>query len=594
MNWTGGTRNRAIRASTTSRLQKRYFAKVRAAAQTFAAPSSQGNLPHAFKRKRRTTPEFDIVVKKARTDYEETDRRGSSPLLHIDKGAGKRGGMEMEEDIRKARRRLLLEREDWVCTTLSKPLILKSREEIRKLKNFHREATETGSSGSTSSQEDGDSDDDDDSDDDGDYDDSSTLRNDDKQGTASIAHENRRRVIPREDTPELPEYPEHEDIYIRIGGSTQRSSASATNPTGPAESASRSAEISSTTIRGSSVDTMLLDFYKHEPMFQFQHITPAVSEIVERKRREARQSGYSSSPLARYSRLKGNRVPGLLDGGPGEVNEDDQLIKEVERASSSIPSGSVYSTIVLRDSPSAHGKECLCSRAEGAMGYDFCRIASIETPIDEKVREEETLGHTHLANATFGSSQVSWSTSPAERRPYQHQREQTFDEIASVIISSENLLNLESFVGSGNGTQTRVSVIQNTERDIHEAAQEDEEGGRDESPGIQSSDDSVTEGVVESEVEESEMEIGRDDHSLGDNQESAGPVSPDSGEDNMKDAQESTDREWDEESTTATREDTGEILDTIYVASTIAYGESARAIGTALLHKIALAKPNTT
>ncbi|CUS07197.1 unnamed protein product [Tuber aestivum] len=574
MNWTGGTRNCAIKTATTSRLQKRYFAKVRAAAQTVAVPSSQGNLPHVFKRKSRMTPEFDIVVKKARTDHGGTTRRGSSPPLHIDRDSGKRGGKEMEENIRRARRRILLEREDWVCTALSKPLVLKSREEMRKLKtNSHRDATETSSSGSTSSEEEEGDDDDDD--------DSSTLQNDGRQGAISIGHENRRRMIQRDDTPELPEYPEHsEDIYIHIGGSTQRSSTTATNPTRSAESASRSTEIDSTTIRGSSVDTMLLDCYRHEPMFQFRHITPAVSDIVEQKRREVQQKGYSSSPLTRYSRRRGNRVPRPLDGELGEVSEGDRLIEEVERASSPIPSNSVHSTIVVRHSPGAHGKECFCSRAKRATEYDFSRIAGIESPIDKKFRGEEALGRAQMISATPGPSQVSWSTSPAERQPYQHQGEQSFDEIASGIVSSENFLNLDPSVGSANGTQSQVGVMPGTEKMIHETAGEGEEGRREESLRMENLDDSGIEGVVDSEVEESEMEMGQDDHSLGHDRESADPGSLDSGEDSVKDTPENTDSEWDEESATATDEDTGDILDTIYVASTIAHEEtSAEAVG---------------
>ncbi|KAG0635164.1 hypothetical protein HOY80DRAFT_467874 [Tuber brumale] len=573
MNWTGGTRNRAIKASTASRLQKRYFAKVRAAAQTFVIPSSQGNLPRVFKQKRRTTPEFDIIVKKARADHGETVRKGASPLLQNDKDpTGKRGGKEMEEDIRKARRRMLLEREDWVCTTLSKPLVLKSREEMRKLKtNFHREATQTSSSGSTSSEEEeeGDGDDDDD--------DSSTLQNDDgNQGTVSITDKDRRRVVYHEGTPELPVYPENEDIYIRIGGSTQKSSASTINPTRSPESTSWSTGINSTAIRGSSADTMLLDIDEHEPMFQFQHITPSVSDIIERKRREARQSGYSSSPLARYPRRRGNPV----SEPPGEVGEDDLLIQEVEQVSSPIPSSSVYSTIVLRDSPNAHGRECLCPKAEGVMGYGFSGIARMEGPIDKKIRKAETLEHTHMTSAAFGSSQISWSTSPAERQPYQHQGEQSFDEIASDIVSDGNLINLEPFVGSADGTRTQVEAVPDAERDIHETGEEDEEGRCNESLGMGDPDSSGTEETTESEVEESETEMDQHDHSPGGHQDSTDLMSLDPGEDSVKDILESTDYEWDEEGTATTHEDTGGILGTIHVASTIAHEEtSAEVIG---------------
>ncbi|CAZ84772.1 unnamed protein product [Tuber melanosporum] len=590
MNWTGGTRNRAIKASTTSRLQKRYFAKVRAAAQTFVIPSSQGNLPHAFKRKRRTIPEFDIIVKKARIDHGETAQKGASQLLYIDNDpTGKRGGKGMEEDIRKERRRMLLEREDWVCTALSKPLFLKNREEMRKLKtNVHREATQTSSSGSTSSEEEeGD-----------DYydDDSSTLQNSDSnQGTVSITRKDRRRVVSHEGTPELPEYPENEDIYIRIGGST---STSTTDPTRSAEATSWSTGIDSTVIRGSSADTMLLDIDKHEPMFQFHHITPSVSDVIERKRREARQSGYSSSPLARYSRRRGIPVPKPL----GEVGEDDLLIKEIEQVSSPLPSSSsVYSTIVLRDSPNAHGRECLCPKAEGVMGYGFPRIASIEGPIDKKIRKEEVPGHTHLSNITFGSSQISWSTSPAEHRPYQHQGEQSFEDIASDIVSSGNSINLEPFVGSADGARTQIGVVPDTE-----TGEEDEEGRRDESLGVGDLGGGGTEEITESEVEELEMEMDQDDHSPGDNQDSTDLMSLDPGEDNVKDTLESTDYEWDEEGTATTYEDTGGILGTIHVASTIAHEEtSAEVIGvttddltpphdrTGLPRKIAQIKQNT-
>ncbi|KAG0128393.1 hypothetical protein HOY82DRAFT_580121 [Tuber indicum] len=558
MNWTGGTRNRAIKASTTSRLQKRYFAKVRAAAQTFVIPSSQGNLPRAFKRKRRTTPEFDIIVKKARIDHGETAQKGASQLLYIDNDpTGKRGGKEIEEDIRKERRRMLLEREDWVCTALSKPLFLKSREEMRRLKtNVHREATQTSSSGPTSSEEE--------EGDDYDDDDSSTLQNgDNDRGTVSITRKDRRRVVSHEGTPELPEYPENEDIYIRIGGSTQKSSTSTTNPTRSAERTSWSTGIDSTVIRGSSADTMLLDIDKHEPMFQFHHITPSVSDVIERKRREARQS-------ARYSRRRGNPAPKPL----GEVGEDDLLIKEIEQVSSPLPSSSsVYSTIVLRDSPNAHGRECLCPKAEGVMGYGFPRIASIEGPIDKKIRKEEAPGHTHMTNITFGSSQISWSTSPAEHRPYQHQGEQSFEDIASDIVSSGNSINLEPFVGSADGARTQVGVVPDTE-----TGEEDEEGRRDESLGMGDLDSSGTEEITESEVEEFEMEMAQDDHSPGDNQDSTDLMSLDPGEDRVKVTLEGTDYEWDEEGTAITYEDTGGILGTIHVASTIAHEETSAEI----------------
>lgn len=559
MNWTGGTRNRATKTSTTSRLQKRYFAKVRAAAQTFTIPSSQGNLPpNVFKRRRQTTPEFDVVVKKARSDHEEAVREVASPLLHIVKDSGKKGGREVEEDVRKARRRILLEREDWVCTTLSKPLVLKSKEEMRKLKaNFHREVVETSSSGATSSE--------DESDEDDENDDSTALLNYGEQGAVSIPHESRRRMVSREDTPELPEYPENdEDIYIRIGGSTQRSATSEIDSTRATESASRSTEVNPTAIRGSSADTMLLDFDKHKPMFQFQHITPTVSDMVERKRRELRQSGYSSSPLARYSRQRGNRVPMPLDGGSGEVCEDDHLIKEVEQVSSPIPS-STSSTIILRTGPGARGRGCLYPETKETIKCDFSRIASMGGPVDGKIRKEETLEHTRVTSVTFGSSQVSWSTSPAERRPYSHQGEQSFGEIASEIISSENLLNLKPFVGSANGARTQAQVTPDTERDIHETDEGDEEGAP---------DSSGTREIAEPEVEEFGTEMDQDGDSPGSNQNSSDPMSRDSNEDSMEDTQESTDYEWDEEDATATHGGTEEILGTIHLASTVAYEET--------------------
>ncbi|PUU82933.1 hypothetical protein B9Z19DRAFT_282805 [Tuber borchii] len=555
MNWTGGTRNRATKISSTSRLQKRYFAKVRAAAQTFTIPSSQGNHPpNVFKRRRQTTPEFDIVVKKARSDHGEAIREAASPLLHIDKDSGK-AGREVEEDIRKARRRMLLEREDWVCTTLSKPLVLKSKEEMRKLKaNFHWEIIETSSSGATSSE--------DESDDDDGSGDSGILRNCSERGAASVPHESGRGIVPREGAPELPECPgDGEDIYIRIGGSTQRSATSAIDSTRTTESASRSTEINPTAIRGSSADTMLLDFDKHKPMFQFQHITPRVSDMVERKRREVRQSGYSSSPLARYSRQRGNRVPIPLDEGSGEVGEDDRLIQEVEQVSSPIPSSSTYSTIILQTGPGARERESLYPGTGETIEYDFPRIASMGGPVDEKISKEETLGHTRVTSVTFGPSQVSWSTSPAERRPCSYQREQSFDEIASEVIASENLLNLKPFVCSANGTQTRVEVTPDTDRDMHEVDEEDEEG---------TLDNNRTREIAEPKVEESETEMDQDDDSPGSNQNSSDPMSRDSNEDNMKDNQESTDYEWDEEDTTATHGATEEILGTIHVASTVA------------------------
>ncbi|RPB02848.1 hypothetical protein L873DRAFT_1801365 [Choiromyces venosus 120613-1] len=185
------------------------------------------------------------------------------------------------------------------------------------------------------------------------------------------------------------------------------------------------------------------------------------------------------------------------------------------------------------------------------------------------MHKEEVLGNTHMTSAMFRSSQISWSTSPAESRPYEYQGEQSFKETSSETISSENLLNYGPLMGSRNGTQTQVEVIPDIERSIHETDGEDEEGGYDGSLRTGSPDNAGMKEPGESEGEEYETDTDQDDHSPSDDQTSTDQISQDSNEGSAKDTQESTDYESDEEDTSTTDEDTEEILDAIHVASAL-------------------------
>lgn len=142
MNWTGGTRVRHNRPSSDiHRLQKRYFAKVRAAQSSIHSVTHAG--PHPVlgaeasasgyvKRKRLSVPALDIIVRKDGDASQgiSTKRRRlldgvgtSTPASSVysigDTGRGS-GGL-------RSKKQLLLETDNWVCTTLARPLVLKKQ-----------------------------------------------------------------------------------------------------------------------------------------------------------------------------------------------------------------------------------------------------------------------------------------------------------------------------------------------------------------------------------------------------------------------------------------------------------------------------------
>lgn len=144
MNWTGGTRVRHNRPSSdTSRLQKRYFAKVRAAqSSTHSVPRAgshsilgvEDSASGHGKRKRPPIPDFDIIVPKdGDASQEAMAKRGR--LLEITDGT--LTPSSSAQSFRKvgrgssglrAKKQLLLEKDDWVCTTLARPLVLKNKD----------------------------------------------------------------------------------------------------------------------------------------------------------------------------------------------------------------------------------------------------------------------------------------------------------------------------------------------------------------------------------------------------------------------------------------------------------------------------------
>lgn len=145
MNWTGGTRARHNRPSSdTNRLQKRYFAKVRAAqssihsvahAGPFGILGAEDSANRPGKRKKPPIPAFDIIIPKdgdasqgvaakKRKLLETTHELGvSTPTPSVQSF----GNMGQGSGRLRSKKQLLLEKDDWVCTTLARPLVLKNQ-----------------------------------------------------------------------------------------------------------------------------------------------------------------------------------------------------------------------------------------------------------------------------------------------------------------------------------------------------------------------------------------------------------------------------------------------------------------------------------
>lgn len=143
MNWTGGTRARHNRPSSdTTRLQKRYFAKVRAA-QSSIHPFAHAGSSSVFGgkdsasgpgKRKRPIPALDIIVSKngdasqgaevkKRKLLETTHGGTSTPTSSVQSF----GNMSRESGRLRSNKQLLLEKDDWVCTALARPLVLKNR-----------------------------------------------------------------------------------------------------------------------------------------------------------------------------------------------------------------------------------------------------------------------------------------------------------------------------------------------------------------------------------------------------------------------------------------------------------------------------------
>ncbi|KAL7268483.1 hypothetical protein RUND412_008888 [Rhizina undulata] len=180
MNWTGGRRARHNNpASDITRLQKQYFAKVRTTLNSAIPPSSgfvepvarDGNDDGAgrsreiltftreqieSKKRKLVIPDFDIITAKVKVDEkcgrkhmdlqscglkkrkllspvdEEVSlleksrhRRTTSPS--ISKNALAKGKKTAPSDGSKTQKQLLLETDDWVCTSLSWPMKLRKK-----------------------------------------------------------------------------------------------------------------------------------------------------------------------------------------------------------------------------------------------------------------------------------------------------------------------------------------------------------------------------------------------------------------------------------------------------------------------------------
>lgn len=142
MNWTGGTRARHNRPSSdTNRLQKRYFAKVRAAQSSIHSVAHAGILGaensanRPGKRKKPPIPAFDIIIPKD-GDASQGAAAKKRKLLETIHGFGAStptssvqsfGNMGQGSGRLRSKKQLLLEKDDWVCTTLARPLVLKNQ-----------------------------------------------------------------------------------------------------------------------------------------------------------------------------------------------------------------------------------------------------------------------------------------------------------------------------------------------------------------------------------------------------------------------------------------------------------------------------------
>ncbi|KAH8149712.1 uncharacterized protein LAJ45_06343 [Morchella importuna] len=138
MNWTGGSRARNGKPSSdTARIQKSYFAKVRAKNST---PLAHAALSFAFAgdgtsvsggRRKARVPELDIIL-----TQESQKKRKACDISHdlmpfeelveeADKSTENR--THRSSDI-KTKKQRLLEKDSWVCTTLARPLVLRSKQ----------------------------------------------------------------------------------------------------------------------------------------------------------------------------------------------------------------------------------------------------------------------------------------------------------------------------------------------------------------------------------------------------------------------------------------------------------------------------------
>lgn len=168
MNWTGGARSRASKASSgIAHKQKQFFAKVRAkmTSEAYQGSSSSPTVnpdeddqetndslprPSILKKSRKNrTPEFDIVVGKENPDQEDEEDVIDAPLRKKPKisedqqyGAddstltGARRHAGKKQDRIKARLALLSE-EDWLCTTVAVPLAPRSKKEQKRFESPH-------------------------------------------------------------------------------------------------------------------------------------------------------------------------------------------------------------------------------------------------------------------------------------------------------------------------------------------------------------------------------------------------------------------------------------------------------------------------
>lgn len=318
--------------------------------QSFALPSSQTGLPISQKRKRQVTPEFDVVVKKKAQPDEDNSQECASPYFNSPaEGGGKDGGGSKDGKREKTKREMLLERDDWVCTALSQPLVMR-RGPSRLSVLGQDDSSDRGWNDEETSPpaEDQASDSGGDVDDNGDgggYDDvgggaEEVLGGDDYSGgiEAGDEDEDEGEHIPVGDGNGYTKL--DGGGYVQIGGPARRA------PTPQPRSWGPPGILRHKDSREGSEDTMLLDFdIKERPIFHYNHITPTIPKCVERWL-QARQTnegsgGYSSSPLAAYSRRRGHRIPSSRCGDP------DILGKSSVRGAEGMPSITESSPLIV-------------------------------------------------------------------------------------------------------------------------------------------------------------------------------------------------------------------------------------------------------